>query len=75
LDDDVAAKLQEQVRKSGKSFKEVVNQFLRTGLNTPDLPRTRKRFVVKPRPLGLPPGLSYDNIEDLIEQLEGPLHR
>lgn len=35
----------------------------------------RKPFVVHPRPLGLPPGLSYDNIGDLLEALEGPLQR
>jgi hypothetical protein len=75
LDEDVSAKLREQVRKSGKPFREVVNQFLRIGLNTPEQPRPMKRFVVKARPLGLPSGLSYDNIGDLLEQLEGPLHR
>lgn len=75
LDDDVAAKLREQVRKSGKSFKDVVNEGLRIGLNTTGPPRARKPFVVRPRPLGLPPGLSYDNIGDLLDQLEGPLHR
>jgi hypothetical protein len=63
------------MRKSGKPFKEVVNQFLRMGLSTPQPLRSRKRFVVTARPLGLPSGLSYDNIEDLMEQLEGPLHR
>ena len=35
----------------------------------------RKRFVVHPRPMGLPAGLSYDNVEDLIEALEGPAHK
>jgi len=25
--------------------------------------------------MGLPPGLSYDNVEELIEALEGPLHK
>jgi len=30
---------------------------------------------VHPRPLGLPSGLSYDNVEDLIEALEGATHR
>jgi hypothetical protein len=25
--------------------------------------------------LGLPPGLSYDHVEDLVEALESPLHR
>ncbi len=35
----------------------------------------RKKFVVKPRAMGLPPGLSYDNIGELLEAIEGPLHR
>jgi hypothetical protein len=25
--------------------------------------------------LGLPPGLSYDNVEDLIEAIEGTTHK
>jgi len=29
---------------------------------------------VRPRKLGLPPGLGYDNVEELIESLEGPRH-
>jgi ribbon-helix-helix CopG family protein len=75
LDDDVKAKLDQEIRKSGKSFKEVVNYYLRLGLNTPVRTRPAKKFVVRARPLGLPPGLSYDNVGELIEQLEGPLHK
>lgn len=36
---------------------------------------SRKRFVVHPRPLGLPAGLSYDNVEELLEALEGTAHK
>jgi len=28
-----------------------------------------------PLPLRLPPGLSYDDVEELIEALEGPEHK
>jgi hypothetical protein len=35
----------------------------------------RKKFVVKPSAMGLPPGLSYDNIGELLDAIEGPLHR
>jgi hypothetical protein len=35
----------------------------------------RKPFVVHPRPMGLPTGLSYDSVEDLLEALEGPAHK
>jgi len=75
LDDDVKAKLDRETRASGKSFKETVNYYLRLGLNSPARSKPAKKFVVRARPFGLPPGLSYDNVEELIEQLEGPLHK
>jgi len=75
LDDDVKAKLDQEMRQNGKSFKEAVNYYLRLGLNAPARTKTAKPFVVRARPLGLKPGLSYDNVEELIEQLEGPLHK
>ena len=73
LDDDVANLLNKEVRRSGKSFKEAVNHYLRLGLMA-SRQTTRKPFVVTPRALGLPPGLSYDNVEELIEAVEGAGH-
>jgi hypothetical protein len=75
LDDDVAAKLRAQARKSGEPFKRVVNRALRLGLNAQTQVKGLPPFRVKTRPLGLRPGLSYDNIEELLEQVEGPSHR
>ena len=74
LDDDVAKLLRSELRRSGTSLKAAVNHFLRLGLMA-SRRRERKPFVVRPRPLGLPAGLSYDNVEDLIEALEGTTHR
>lgn len=74
IDDDVAALLRRELRRSGASLKSAVNHFLRLGLMMSGK-RQQKPFVVHPRPLGLPQGLSYDNVEDLIESLEGPTHR
>jgi len=74
LDDDVAKLLRRELRRSGASLKAAVNHFLRLGLMVSGK-QQRKPFVVHPRPLGLPSGLSYDNVEDLLEALEGPLHR
>jgi hypothetical protein len=59
---------------SGVTFKQAVNHFLRLGLAA-STARSTKQFVVTPRPLGLHPGLSYDNVEALIETLEGPAHK
>lgn len=73
LDDDVAKLLEKEQRRSGNSFKQVVNHFLRLGLTTK--PPARKPFKVKPINLGLPPGLSFDNTEELLDYLEGPYRR
>ena len=70
LDDDVAAKLKAEIRRSGNSFKQLVNEMLRRELNRPatkELPP----FKVKARALGLRPGLSYDKVWELIEKVEG----
>lgn len=75
LDDDVAAKLQEEQRKRGVHFKELVNEVLRLGLNVRRELVTAKPFKVRARSLGKHPGLAYDNIGELLEQVEGPAHR
>jgi hypothetical protein len=71
LDEDVSKLLRGEMRRTGSSLKAVVNHFLRLGLTASRKP-SQKRFTVNPRPLGLPAGLSYDNVEELIEALEGP---
>jgi len=74
LDADVIAKLKAEVRKSGHSFKEVVNSFLRLGLSGHRAMKPTKSFVVESHRLGIRPELDYDNIGELLEQIEGPLH-
>jgi hypothetical protein len=62
------------MRRSGSSLKKAVNHYLRQGLMA-SKQQTRRKFTVTPRPMGLPEGLSYDNIEDLLQHLEGPAHK
>jgi len=71
LDDDVAALLNKEMRKSGEPFKQVVNRYLRLGLTASKQP-PRKPFKVKPWNLELPP---FEKVEELLEYLEGPDHR
>lgn len=76
LDDDVAAKLRAEMRRSGKSFRDVVNEAIRTGLTIRAARGGRARFKVMPRDLGAAqPGISFDDVAGLIEHLEGPVHR
>jgi len=76
LDDDVAAKLKTESQRAGRSFREIVNETLRRGLESRRATAQRRRFKVTARDLGnLRPGLCLDNVAELIEQVEGPLHR
>jgi hypothetical protein len=76
LENDVAAKLQSLSRRSGRSFKEVVNETLRRGLATGPSPRQVGPFTVKARDLGARrPGITFDSVADVLEHIEGPLHR
>ncbi len=70
LDDDVAAKLGERCRKSGRSFKVVINEVLRESLTVRKPTPPRRRFQVRTRALGLRAGRSYDNIGELLEEIE-----
>ena len=63
--------LKQEMRKSGRAFKQVVNDTLRLGLTAAKQP-AGKRFVVKAKNLGLP---HYDKTDEYIEFLEGPDHR
>jgi hypothetical protein len=74
LDEDVAKLLNKEIHRSGSSFKAAVNHFLRLGLMASKQQRGRP-LVVTPRHLGLPPGLGYDNVEELLEALEGAQHK
>lgn len=76
LDEDVWAKLQALARRSGRPFRQLVNDTLRRGLARPPADPARVPFRVSARDLGRRrPGLSLDNVGALLEQLEGPLHR
>ena len=75
LDEDVAAKLKAAARRSGRAFRDVVNDALRRGLAAATRPAPREPFRVKARNLELRPGIQLDNIGELLDQIEGPEHR
>lgn len=76
LEDDVAAKLRAEARRTGKPFTTVLNECLRAALSAG---RGRPRpvpFRIEPRDLGaLRPGLSLDNVAELLDLAEGPESR
>jgi hypothetical protein len=76
LDEDVAAKLRAESRRAGRPFREIVNETLRRGLASRRVARQRQSFKITARDLGdLKPGLSLDNVAELVEHVEGSLYR
>jgi hypothetical protein len=73
LEKDVAARLKAEAQRSGRPFKDVVNECLRQGLAQRSPARAPVRFSVKARDFGaVRPGVTLDNIGDLLQQVEGP---
>jgi plasmid stability protein len=76
LDDDLAAKLEAEARRTGLSFKETVNTILRIGLSARRGRLPRQPFKLTPLSLDLlDKNLDFDNIEALLDQVDGPLRR
>jgi len=76
IEEDVAVKLQKKLKKSvGKSFKDIINETLRLGLLSENELKKTGEFKVRSRALGVKKGLNFDNIGELLEQIEGVAHK
>lgn len=76
LEDDVAARLQAEARRTGRPFKAIVNDHLRRSLALRTRSKAMPSFRVQARNLGGPaPGSSYDDVGALLDQIEGPERR
>jgi hypothetical protein len=69
---DVEEKIKTEMREHGVSFKEAVHTLIRLGDEARKKEPPRRPFKVKARALGERPGLNYDDVWGLIEQIEGP---
>jgi hypothetical protein len=75
IDDDIAALLKQEMRRTGDSFKGTVNKALREGVKASAQPKPEKKFVVTPFNLNLELGTRYPKVADLLEAMEGPEYR
>lgn len=75
LDDDVAADLQKAAERRGLSLDEALNDSLRASMGLRLIKPTSRPFQVRAKDLHARPGVNFDDIEELLEQLEGPAHR
>jgi hypothetical protein len=76
LDDDVAVRLAREQRRRKVSFKSLINQVLRAGLDGLQAPPPR-REPFRTRGLELGPSLvgGLDNIEEVLSRVDGEAHR
>lgn len=76
LDDDVADLLVREARRTGKPYRTVVNEAIRSGLEAQAGRSVAKiPFRVKARPMGLRQGVDLSDIEGLLDVLDGPRRR
>ena len=72
LDEDVYERLQEESRSRGLPFKQTLNEVIRVVLHAKIPKRT---MTIETFDMGALPGLDYDNIGELLEQIEGAQYK
>ena len=70
LEDGLAVRLRAAARKRNLSFKEIVNEALRKGLQTIAQPKMAKPFRVRPLSMGVTAGIDYDKINQFLDDEE-----
>jgi hypothetical protein len=70
IEEDVAQQIRQRMAEKKLPLKRVVNDALRAGLSKTGKKERTTRFVVKPWPLGLKPGIDYDKLGQLLDQLD-----
>jgi hypothetical protein len=75
IDNDVLDKAKAVAAKLNVPFRRVVNEALRTGLQTVEDPPRIRPYRTRPHKMGLKAGRNLDNIQVLLSQIEGEDHR
>lgn len=70
LDKDAERLLRAAMHSRHKSFKETLNDAIRSGLGAKPPTQKRPRFSIKARPMGLRPGIDPTGLNKLIDDLE-----
>lgn len=75
LDDDVAAKVRGEMARTGATMKQIVNGTLRRGFEAPTEEELATPFKLEAHRLGLRPEFDLDDINGLLDHLDGPARR
>ncbi|MEX2270339.1 MAG: hypothetical protein WD690_02630 [Vicinamibacterales bacterium] len=76
VDDDVAVRLERVMEKRRQTWKAVVNEALRTGVEALEKGRpVAQPYRIRPVKMGASVVGSLDNIEEVLSRVEGEAHR
>ncbi len=75
IDEDVLDRARELAGKLGASFRFVINDALRAGLDKVAKPAEKKPYHTTPRAMGLRRGYSLDNVQELLSRIDGESSR
>lgn len=75
IEDDVLERARALAEEKHSSFRLIVNEALRAGLQVVEKPARSRPYQTRPRKLGLKSGRNLDNIQELIAQIEGDAYR
>lgn len=70
LESDVARRVQQEIRRTGKGMKAVVNEALRSGLGLAVGREKPPAFEVRPHSFGFKPGVDLNRLNQLVDELE-----
>jgi len=70
LDHDVAERLEQEMRRTGRGLKATVNDAIRRGLDMARKAPRAPRFEVQPHAFGVKPGIDLDRMNQLVDELE-----
>lgn len=70
MDPDVEQLLREAMERRRQSFKEALNEAVRAGLSTVGKTKAAKPFQVRPKAMGLKPGIDPARLNQLADELE-----
>jgi hypothetical protein len=72
LDPDISRELKKKMKELDLTFKDAVNRYLRDGLKASNQKNSLKKIALPtPQKLEMKPGISCENIWQLIEDLDG----
>ncbi|HSL81782.1 MAG TPA: antitoxin [Thermoanaerobaculia bacterium] len=70
LEPDVVRRLQQEMRRTGKGMKAVVNEALRRGPGLAERREKPPRFEVRPHSFGFKRGVDLNRLNQLVDELE-----